>query len=174
MIETIFSGIGTIIFALIGYFYNSWRNVVRENRKVYIRYIWHLSMNETLLTHIKSGDLPIESGCSQLQLLEPYTLRYIHFFDDQLTTQLLSYNNCVLISLTRNCCTGEELRLMLCATQSCKQNIKQHLSLIDTVIAPLSPSSFLTYLGLPVFISWIAKKYLSQTSENIGQQTKPY
>lgn len=40
MLETIFTGIGSLFLCLISYSYNAWRHTVKENRKVYLQYLW--------------------------------------------------------------------------------------------------------------------------------------
>ena len=44
MLETIFTGIGSLFLRLISYSYNAWRHTVKENRKVYLQYLWRLSL----------------------------------------------------------------------------------------------------------------------------------
>lgn len=172
MLETIFTGIGSLFLCLISYSYNAWRHTVKENRKVYLQYLWRLSLNETLLHEMQNGAMTFESGCAKLKLLEPYTLRYIHVFDDQLSAQLLSYNNKLLIPVAKGASSKDEVDDLLVITQICRQNVKQHLTFNDEVIGPLSIPSFFCYVGLPVLIDWIVKKYLSQTANDVTNNTK--
>lgn len=172
MFETIFTGIGSLLFFLISYSYNSWRHTVKENRKVYLQYLWKLTLNETLLHEMQNGTMTFESGCAKLKLLEPYTLRYIHVFDDQLSAQLLSYTNKLLIPLAKDVSCKEEIDDLLFNTRICMQNVKQHLTFTDEVIGPLSIPSFFCYVGLPVLIDWIVKNYLTQTANDVANHTK--
>lgn len=164
MMETIFSSLFTIVVALISYFYNSWRTTVKLNRKVYLKYIWQLKLNDTILCQMMIGNLPLESGCSHLRLLDPYSLRYIRIFDDHLSSQLLRYNEYLIVPITRKVCKAEEVNHMHQITLQSLESINQHLSFTDDVIGKLSIPSFLCFIGLPILIDWICRKYLSQTS----------
>lgn len=172
MLETIFTGIGSVLLCLISYSYNSWRNTVKGNRKIYLQYICNLSLNETLLNEMQTGSMNFESGCSRLKLLEPYTLRYIHVFDDQLSAQLLNYNNRILIPLAKGVSYKKEINDLLSTTRICKQNVKQHLTFTDEVIGPLSIPSFFCYVGLPILIDWIVKNYLTQARNDVANHSK--
>ena len=161
MLATIFTGIGSLFLTLIGYFYNSWRTTVKENRKVYLTYIWYLRMNQQLLTQMQNGSLALEFGSTKLQTLEPYSIRYIPVLDDSLSKDLLHYNLLILNLSARGGLTAKEIDETIFYSNCCLEKLHGQLSFVDNVIGKLSVSSFLCYLSFPSIINYIVKTYLS-------------
>lgn len=172
MLETVFTGIGSFILSLIGYFYNSWRMTVKTNRKIYLQYIWRLTMNQRLLEQMKAGNLALESGSSLLQCIEPYTIRYIPIFDDQLSKDLLNYNLLILKPMSQKGILAEDIEHLLSYTDYCLQQVNGMLSFIDNVIGKLCIPSFLCYLSLPFIINKIAKTYLPDAGQHKRYRSK--
>ena len=172
MLLTILSGIFSLLVAFTGYLYNSWRNTIKMNRIIYLRYIWTLEMNLLLLKQIKNRNLSSIHGTQQIKLLEPYTLNYIPVWDNFLCNQLLQYNKLLIVPLAKKSFRNTELDMLILITKSNLQNISGCLSLIDEVIGKLSITSFLCYLSVPFVIEKIVNKYLPQTRNQINQKGK--
>ncbi len=172
MLLSILSSIFSLLIAIIGYLYNSWRNTIKANRIVFLQYIWTLEMNLILFKQMKNRNLSLIQGAQQVKLLKPYTLNYIPVWDNYLYNQLLQYNKLLIVPLARKNFHNADLDMLILVTKNNLQNISGLLSLIDEVVGKLSITSFLCYMSIPFVIEKIVNKYLPQTSNQINKKSK--